>query len=56
MDSKVPQIFKYQSSLYNVQSNSDVDHRGMKMIWNDKIFTSLNILMSNHLYMQAREL
>ena len=35
---------KYQSSIYNVKSNSDVNHRGMKMIWNNNIFTSLNVI------------
>ena len=28
-------LFKYQSRIYKVQSNSDVNHRCMKMIWND---------------------
>ena len=36
--------FKYQSLIYNVQRNSDVNHRGMKMIWNNKIFPSLNVI------------
>ena len=34
--------FKYQSRIYNDQSNSDVDHRGMKMRWNNKKCPSLN--------------
>ena len=38
MESKVSQSF------YNVQRNSDVDHRGIKMIWNNKLFTSLNVI------------
>ena len=29
-------IFKYQSRIYNVQMNSDVNHRGVKMRWNTK--------------------
>ena len=35
-------LFKYQSRVYNVQSSSDVDHRGMKIQWNNKLFSSLN--------------
>ena len=31
--------FKYQSGLYNVQRNSDVNHRGMKIRWNKKTFS-----------------
>ena len=36
--------FKYQSRIYNVQSISDVNHRGMKMIWNNKLYPSLNVI------------
>ena len=36
--------FKYQSRIYTVQSNSDVNHRGIKMIWNNKLFPSLNVI------------
>ena len=36
--------FKYQPRIYNVQRNSDVDHRGMKMICNNKLFPSLNVI------------
>ena len=36
--------FKYQSRIYNVQRKSDVDHRSMKIIWNNKLFPSLNAL------------
>ena len=36
-------LFKYQSCIYNVQSNYDVNHRGMKMRWNN-IFSSLNVI------------
>ena len=35
---------KYQSRIYNVQRKSVVDHRGMKMIWNNKLFPSLNAI------------
>ena len=31
-------LFKYQSLIYNVQSNSDVNHSGMKMRWNNNFF------------------
>ena len=36
--------FKYQPRIYNFQRNSDVDHRGMKMICKNKLFPSLNII------------
>ena len=36
--------FKYQSHIYNVQSNSDVNHKGMIMRWNNKLFPSLNVI------------
>ena len=36
--------FKYKSCIYNVQKNSDVDQRGIKMIWNNKLFSSLNVI------------
>ena len=29
--------FKYQPRIYNVQKNSNVDHRGMKMRCNNKV-------------------
>ena len=35
-------LFKYQSRLYNVERNNYVNHRGMKMRWNNKTFPSLN--------------
>ena len=35
---KIESQFKYQSLLYNVQKNFDVDHRGKKMRWNNKLF------------------
>ena len=31
-------LLKYQSLIYNVQSNFNVNHRGMKMISNNKNF------------------
>ena len=37
-------LFKYQSSIYNVQKNSDVNHRGMKIRRNNKLFPSLNLI------------
>ena len=37
-------LFKYQSRVYSVQSNYDVDHRGMKMQWDNKMFSSLNVI------------
>ena len=36
--------FKYQSRLYNVQRNPNIDHRGIKMIRNNKLFPSLNVI------------
>ena len=30
--------------MYTVQRRSDVDHRGMKMRWNNKLFPSLNVI------------
>ena len=36
--------FKYKSRIYNVQSNSDVNHRGIEMIRNNKLFPSLNVI------------
>ena len=41
---KIRSQFKYQSRIYNVQNNSDVNHRGMKIIWNNKLFSSLNVI------------
>ena len=37
-------LFKYKSHIYNVQRKSDVNHRCMKMIWNNKLFPSLNVI------------
>ena len=41
---KMQSKFKYKSCIYNVQKNSDVDHRGIKMRWNNKLFSSLNVI------------
>ena len=37
-------IFKSQSLIYHFQSNSDDNHRGMKIICNNKTFPSLNFI------------
>ena len=37
-------ILKYQSHIYNVKRNTDVNNRGMKMRWNNKRFPSLNVI------------
>ena len=37
-------LFKYQSHFYNIQRNDDVNHRGIKIRWNNKNFTSLNVI------------
>ena len=42
----IESLFKYQSSIYNVQSNSDVNHRGMKIRRNNKKFPSINAINS----------
>ena len=36
--------YKYQSLIYNVQRKFDVYHRGMKIIWNNKLFPPLNVI------------
>ena len=41
---KIESLFKYQSRIYNVQRNSDVNHRCMKMRWNKIFFPSLNVI------------
>ena len=47
MDSKVAKkmkresIFKYQSQICTVKSISSVNHRSMKILWNNKLFPSL---------------
>ena len=37
-------IFKFKSRFYNVQSNDDVKHRGMKLRQNNKVFPSLSLI------------
>ena len=37
-------LFKYQSRLNNVQRNDDVNHIGIKLRWNNKIFPLLNVI------------
>ena len=37
-------LFKYQSCICNVQRNSDVNHRGMKIIRNNENFPLLNVI------------
>ena len=37
-------IFKYQSHIYNFQSNSYINHRGMKIVRNNKFFLSINVI------------
>ena len=41
---KIQSQFKYQSRIKNFQRNSYVDHSGTKMIWNNKLFPSLNVI------------
>ena len=41
---KIQSQLKYQSSLYNIQRDSDVYNRGIKMRQNNKIFISLNVI------------
>ena len=41
---KIQSQLKYKSRIKNIQINSDVYHRGMRMRWNNKIFPSLNVI------------
>ena len=41
---KIESIFKYKLNIYNVQRNFDGNHRGIKMIWNNKLMPSLNFI------------
>ena len=43
---KIESLFKYQSRIYNIERNSDVNHRGMKMRCNNKRFPSLHFINS----------
>ena len=50
MDSKVAQKFTRDNHysninyVYNVKWNDDVNHRGMKLRWNNEVFSSLNVV------------
>ena len=50
MDSKVAQKFTRDNNysninyVYNVKWNDDVNHRGMKLRWNNEVFSSLNVV------------
>ena len=35
-------LFKYQPHFYNILSNDGVKHIDMKLLWRNKLFTSLN--------------
>ena len=37
-------LLKYQSRFYNVQKSNDVNHRGMKILWNNKLFPLLDVI------------
>ena len=41
---KIWSILKHQSHFYNVQRNSDVNHRDMKMQRNKKLFPPFNVI------------
>ena len=41
---KIESIFKYQSGFYSIQSNNDVNHRGVKLQHNNKLFPSFNAI------------
>ena len=41
---KIEPLFKYQSLIYDFQRTSDVDHRGMKIRWSNKLFPLLNVI------------
>ena len=43
---KIESLFKYQSHLYNFQSNNYVKHRFITLRWNKKLFPSLNVINS----------
>ena len=50
MNSKVAQKFTRDNHysninyVYNVKWNDDVNHRGMKLRWNNEVFSSLNVV------------
>ena len=37
---RIESLFKYQLRVNNVQINSDVNHRGIKILWNNKLCPS----------------
>ena len=37
-------LFKHQSHFYNVQRKNNVNHRGMKLLQNKKLFPLLNFI------------
>ena len=49
-------LLKYQSCICNFQRNIEVNHRGMIIIWYNKLFPLLNVTYENHLHMEARVL
>ena len=40
----IESLFKYQSCFYSFQRNNGANHIGMKRIWNNKLFPSLNVI------------
>ena len=37
-------LFIYQPHIYNFQRKSNINQRGTKIQWNNKLFTSLNVM------------
>ena len=37
-------LFQHQSRIYGDKRDYDVNHRGMEMIWNNKLSPSLNLI------------
>ena len=46
-------LLKYQRLIYNVQRNSDVNPRGIKLIWNKKCHDKM-LLMEKYRHIEAR--
>ena len=40
----IESLFKYKSCIYYVQGSSDVNHKGVIIRWNNKLFPSLNVI------------
>ena len=40
----IESLLKYKSRIYNDQRKYDVNHRGMKMRRNNKLFSSLKVI------------